>query len=229
MTINPDKIVVFRIGSLSVNETIFFTWVVMALLVLLSLILTRGLSAGLVVSRRQGILEMLLSFLESQISSVVGAKPRPFIPFLGSLFVFILAANLLEVVPLYHPPTSSLSTTLALAVCVFFAVPAFGIAKLGARSYFREYLEPSPLMLPFTIIGELSRTLSLSVRLFGNIMSESLIAAVLLMIVPLFVPLIFQVFGLLIGAIQAYIFLTLATVYIGSALAAREMEIEKEV
>lgn len=229
MTINPDRIVVFKIGGLAVNETIFFTWIAMALILGLALFMTRGLSSTLVPSRRQGALEYLLTFLESQISAVVGARPRSFVPFLGTLFLFILIANILEVVPLYHPPTSSLSTTAALAACVFFAVPAFGIARLGARAYLREYLEPTPFMLPFTVIGEFSRTLSLAVRLFGNIMSESLIAAILLTIVPLFVPLIFQAFGLLIGAIQAYIFLTLATVYIGSALGARETEFEMEV
>jgi F-type H+-transporting ATPase subunit a len=220
MTINPDKATIVQLWILPVNATIFYTWIVMALLVGLSLLLTRGLSSGTGVSRRQGLLEMLETFVEGQVRSVAGSDPRPFIPFLGTLFLFILAANLLEVVPLYHPPTASLSTTAALAVSVFFAVPAFGLARRGPRAYFRDYLEPSPLMLPFTVIGEISRTLSLAVRLFGNIMSESLIGAVLLTVVPLFVPLVLQVFGLLIGAIQAFIFFTLATVYICSAIGA---------
>ncbi|HUX36967.1 MAG TPA: F0F1 ATP synthase subunit A [Rectinemataceae bacterium] len=216
MTINPDKVVLFRLGPIPINETIFFTWIAMAVIALLVLVLGRGLSVGTPVSRSQGLLEALFGFLESQIVGVTGGSARAFLPFLGSLFVFILSANVLEIVPLYHPPTASLSTTAALAACVFFAVPAFGIAHRGL-SYFKDYLEPSPIMLPFTIVSELSRTLSLAMRLFGNIMSESLIAAVLLSIVPLFVPLVFQAFGLLIGTIQAYIFFTLATVYVSAA------------
>ncbi len=213
---NPDKVLVFRLGPIPINETIFFTWVVMVVIAVAVLLLGRGLSTGSRVSRGQGILEALFTFLETQIEGVTGGSARPFLPFLGALFLFILSANVLEIVPLYHPPTASLSTTAALAACVFFAVPAFGIAHRGL-AYFKDYLEPSPIMLPFTIVSELSRTLSLAMRLFGNIMSESLIAAVLLSIVPLFVPLVFQAFGLLIGAIQAYIFFTLATVYVSAA------------
>jgi F-type H+-transporting ATPase subunit a len=160
----------------------------------------------------------VLSFIEAQVGAVLGLNARPFLPFLGTLFLFILTANLLEVVPLYHAPTSSLSTTAALAASVFFAVPFYGIRKRGLAGYFREYLKPSPLMLPFNVISELSRTASLAVRLFGNMMSEGLIAAALLAIVPLFVPMIMQGFGLVIGAIQAYIFFTLASVYIGAAV-----------
>jgi F-type H+-transporting ATPase subunit a len=120
-------------------------------------------------------------------------------------------------VPWYQPPTGSLSTTAALAICVFFAVPAFGIARSGPGAYFKRYLQPSFLMLPFHVMGELSRTLALAVRLFGNIMSGTIIIAILLSIVPLFVPIVMQALGLLIGQIQAYIFAVLAAVYIASA------------
>jgi F-type H+-transporting ATPase subunit a len=228
MNINPDRVVVFKAGPLSVNETIFFTWVVMAVMTIASMLITRNLSTGPKVSRWQGILETLVVFLEGQIREVTGIDPRPFMPFLGTLFVFILTANIMEVVPLFHPPTSSLSTTAALAVSVFFAVPVFGIMNRGVIKFAREYLEPSFVMLPFNIISEVTRPISLSVRLFGHIMSESHIGGVLLSIVPLFVPVVMQAFGLIIGSVQAFIFFTLATVYIGSAAGNRAEEKGKE-
>jgi F-type H+-transporting ATPase subunit a len=220
MGVNPDKAIVFALGPIAVNETIFFTWIVMALLMAGTALATRPLTQQPGATRSQHALEALLGFLEDQIAEVAGGDPRPFLPFLGSLFVFILAANVLEIVPLYHAPTASLSTTAALALCVFFAVPAFAVRRRGLRGFLREYIEPSVIMLPFHIIGEISRTISLAVRLFGNVMSEGLIAAVLLSIAPLFVPVLMQGFGLLIGTIQAYIFFTLATVYVCSAAGA---------
>jgi F-type H+-transporting ATPase subunit a len=133
------------------------------------------------------------------------------------LFIFIATANLLSVVPLYHPPTGSLSTTAALAVSVFFAVPIFGIRQQGIWKYLHHYLEPNPLLLPLNIISELSQTLALTVRLFGNVMSEGLIGAILLSLAPFFFPIIMQALGLLTGFIQAYVFAILAVVYISAA------------
>jgi len=120
-------------------------------------------------------------------------------------------------VPGYVPPTSSLSTTAALAICVFFAVPVYGIANEGFISYLKQYMKPTPLMLPFNILGEFTRTLALAVRLFGNVMSETKIAAILLAVVPFFFPVIMEILGLLIGMIQAFIFTVLAMIYIASA------------
>ncbi|MEN4098415.1 MAG: F0F1 ATP synthase subunit A, partial [Anaerolineaceae bacterium] len=119
-------------------------------------------------------------------------------------------------------PTGSLSTTAAIALCVFLAVPIFGISDRGVVDYFKQYIEPTPIMLPFNILGELSRTLSLAVRLFGNIMSGTMIGAILLSLVPLFVPIIMQLMGLLVGVIQAYIFTVLAMVFISSAMRTHE-------
>ena len=135
---------------------------------------------------------------------------------MGTLFIFIATSNLLAIVPAYHPPTGSLSTTAALAISVFFAVPIFGIRQQGIWKYLRHYLEPSPFLLPFHIISEFSRTLALAVRLFGNVMSEGMIGAILISIAPFFFPVIMQALGLLTGLIQAYIFAILAVVYIGS-------------
>jgi len=155
--------------------------------------------------------------MRSQIREVTEQDPDRYLPFVGSLFLFISVSNLLEIVPGYRAPTGSINTTAALALVVFFAVPVFGIAEQGLLGYLRHYAQPTPLMLPFNIIGELSRTLALAVRLFGNIMSGSLVVAVLVAIVPIFVPVVMEALGLLIGQVQAYIFAVLATVYIGAA------------
>src|SRR5690606_36647311 len=123
----------------------------------------------------------------------------PYLPFVGTLFLFIFTSNLLGIVPGFRQPTGSLTTTATLAIAVFLAVPAFAMSRVGLARYLRSYLEPTPLMLPFTLIGEVTRTLSLAVRLFGNVMSGSVIAAILLSITPLFFPVVMQAFGLLIG------------------------------
>ena len=136
---------------------------------------------------------------------------------MGTLFIFIGVSNLLAIVPGYIPPTASLSTTAALAICVFIAVPLYGILYQGITAYLKQYIRPTVFMLPFNVMGELSRTLALSVRLFGNMMSGVKIAAIFLAIAPLFFPIIMQALGLLTGLIQAYIFAILSMVYIASA------------
>jgi len=141
---------------------------------------------------------------------------------LGTLFLFLATASLFTVVPGYEPPTGSLSTTLALALCVFVAVPFFGITEQGVGGYLKSYVKPTFIMLPFNIISEVSRTLALAVRLFGNMMSGAMIVAILLSITPLFFPIIMTALGLLTGMVQAYIFCILATVYIAAATRSRK-------
>ena len=228
MTLSPDTIEIFSIGRLTINATLVFSWVVMALLVAVSWWVTRSLTAAGDIGRGQNVLEAVVAFLRDQIREVTNQDPEPYLPFVGTLFLFIVTSNVLSVVPGFQPPTGSLTTTAALAVCVFVAVPVFGIAKLGLRAYLMNYLRPSPFLLPFTIIGELSRTLALAVRLFGNVMSGSVIAAILLSVVPLFFPIIMQAFGLLIGVIQAYIFAILAIVYIASGTELQERRARAE-
>jgi F-type H+-transporting ATPase subunit a len=219
VTLSPDDIVVFRVAGLAVNATLVFSWAVMALLVGASWLVTRRIRAGAGMAPGQNVLEALVTFLLDQIRDVTQQDPTPYLPFVGTLFLFIAASNVLAVVPGFQPPTGSLTTTAALAICVFLAVPAYGVARLGPLEYLRGYLRPSPFMLPFTIIGELSRTLALAVRLFGNVMSTTVIIAILLSVAPLFFPVIMNAFGLLIGVIQAYIFAILAIVYIASGTA----------
>jgi F-type H+-transporting ATPase subunit a len=194
-----------------------FTWIVIAALTLTARLVTRRLSTGTDLSRWQNLLEVLVTGIRDQIREVSHQEPGRYLPFIGSLFLFIATANLLNVVPGYMAPTGSLSTTTALALCVFFAVPIFGIAYEGPLTYLRHYVKPTWLMLPFNVIGEISRTIALAVRLYGNIMSGTVIAAILLGLTPYFFPVVMQLFGLLTGMVQAYIFAVLAMVYIASA------------
>ena len=222
MNISPDSSVLWEWGPARLNATIVFTWLVMALLTITSWLITRRLSTGVTISRGQTILETLVTVVQGQIRDAAQQEPGRYLTFIATLFLFIAASNLLSIVPGFQPPTGSLSTTTALALCVFVSVPLFGISQQGLKSYLRQYLQPSPIMLPFNIIGEVSRTLALAVRLFGNVMSGTIIAGVLLTIAPLFFPIIMQVLGLVTGMIQAYIFAILTMVYIASATRAHQ-------
>jgi F-type H+-transporting ATPase subunit a len=204
------------------NATLVFTWLVMVLLVGLSIVVTRNLSPGADIPLWQNALEVVVLEIRNQIQEVSQQEPARYLPFIGTLFLFIALSNLLAIFPGYHPPTGSLSTTTALALCVFAAVPGFGISQCGALAYFRQYFKPTIFMMPFNIVGEISRTLALAVRLYGNIMSGTVIAGILLSFAPFFFPILMQLLGLLTGMIQAYIFAILAMVYIASATRAHE-------
>ena len=222
MTISPDEVVFFTLGPLRVSATLVFTWVVMALLVVASALVARGMRVEPPLGRGQLALEAVVAFVLDQIREVTKQEPEPYLPFAGTLFLFILTSNVLGVVPGFQSPTGTLMTTGALALAVFFAVPAFGISRLGLRRYLRSYLEPNPLMLPFTVLGEVSRTIALAMRLFGNVMSSSMIAAVLLAVAPLVFPALMQAFGLFFGVLHAYIFTVLALVYVASGASQAE-------
>jgi F-type H+-transporting ATPase subunit a len=215
--ISPDAIILWRWGAVHLNVTIVFTWLVMAILTLASWLVTRNLAAEIRLSRGQNLLEVVVTGVSDQIREIAGEEGRRYLPFIGTLFLFIALSNVLAIVPGFQAPTGSLSTTAALALTVFVAVPVFGIMRQGVRGYMRQYLQPTPLMLPFNVIGELSRTMALAVRLFGNVMSGAMIGAILLSIIPFFFPVVMQLLGLLTGLIQAYIFAVLAMVYIASA------------
>jgi len=224
MHLSPDEVVFCRQGYLELNLTIVMTWVLIVVLVAGSHLITRRLSAGLKISRWQNLLEIVVAGVKRQIEEVGLRQPEKYLGFLGTLFLFIALANLCTIFPGYEPPTGSLSTTAALAISVFMAVPAYGIADSGLRGYLKTYLEPTFIMLPFNIISELTRTLALAVRLFGNIMSGTMILAILLSITPLIFPIFMTLLGLLTGIVQAYIFSILATVYIAAATRTRETE-----
>jgi F-type H+-transporting ATPase subunit a len=219
MTINPDKIIIFKIWLFPINATIFSTWLVMIILLVLTFFATRKLTSGSEISAAQNFMESIIEFIEKQTASIAGSGTLRFTPYLGTLLLFIFTSNLIEMIPLLHAPTSSFSTTCALAFTVFISVPVFGIIENGFVNHLKYYLEPVFIMLPLNIITEFSRTIAMAIRLFGNIMSESLIGAILLILVPFFVPVIMQILGLVILSVQAYIFFILATVFIGGAVA----------
>lgn len=218
MELSPDQTILWEYGFVSINLTLVTTWGLMFLLVISSLLITRNLKTGIKISRWQCTLEMIVTGINSQIKEVGIAKPEKYIGFIGTLFLFILVSNLLIIIPWYTPPTGSLSTTGALAISVLLAVPFFGISKSGIWAYLKTYLSPTFIMLPFNIISEISRTLALTIRLFGNVMSGGMIVAVLLSVAPFFFPVIMTALGLLTGVVQAYIFSILATVYIAAAV-----------
>ena len=220
--ISPDQVVFWSWGFVKINATLVYTWLVMGILVLGSWGVTRKLSTGRQLSRWQNFLEMVVSAIRAEIQEVSRDDAASCLPLVGTLFLFIGLSNLLVIVPGYVAPTASLMTTAALAVCVFFAVPIFGIARLGWLNYLKGYVQPTLFFFPFHVMGEISRTLALTVRLFGNIMSHEKVVAILLALTPLFFPVLMQILGILIGLIQAYIFAILAMVYIASATQAHD-------
>ena len=228
MRLTPDELIFWQYGFFKLNATIVFTWAIMLVLVVGSMLITRKLSAGLKRSRWQDLLEIIVSGIEKQIEEVGLSQPQKYLGFLGTLFLFIAAATIFTIVPGFEPPTGSLSTTAALALCVFVAVPFFGIQGQGLGGYLKSYMEPTPIMLPFNIISEVSRTLALAVRLFGNMMSGAMIIAILLTITPLIFPIIMTALGLLTGMVQAYIFSILAAVYIAAATRVNQPKPEPE-
>jgi len=222
MHLSPDQTIFWQHGFVKLNATIAFTWALMALLAGGSKLITRNLSTGLERSRWQNLLEIVVTGIAKQIEEAGLSEPRKYIGFLGTLFLFVAMGSLCNVFPVYQPPTASLSTTAALALCVFVAVPFFGIEEQGLGNYLKSYMRPTFFMLPFNIIGELSRTLALAVRLFGNMMSGAMIAGILLTITPLIFPMVMTLLGQLTGMVQAYIFSILATVYIAAATRIRK-------
>jgi F-type H+-transporting ATPase subunit a len=218
MEISLDNWLLWQWGPVHLNATLVYTWLVMALLTGGSWLVTRRLVVDPPLSRWQNLLEAIIAVISDQIQQISQQPAGHFLPFIGTLFIFISFANMLAIIPGYHPPTDSLSTTAALASCVLVAVPLFGIGQQGLRTYLKHYFQPTFFMLPFHLISEFSRTLALAVRLFGNVMSGAMLGAILLAVVPLFFPVVMQLLELLIGQIQAFIFAVLATVYIASAM-----------
>lgn len=213
--------VVFEIGGIGMRDTVVVTWILMVVLT----------SASFWVSRHfkdrpgpvQNLLEAIVEAMENLIKEIAPQQVDRLIPFVGTLGVFLLLANIIPLVPGVEAPTRDLSTTAALALIVFIATHIYGVWIVGPRAYLRTYVEPSWILLPFNIIGEAGRTVALAMRLFGNMLSGALIVAILVVAVaPFLVPVPLQLFGLLIGIIQAYVFTLLATVYIAAGLQPHE-------
>lgn len=226
MRLSPDQWIFWQQGFVTVNATLVFTWGLMLVLAIGAMLVTRKLSVDLKRSRWQNLLEMIVIAMETQIREVGLSNAKKYLGFLGTLFLFIAAASLCSVIPGYETPTASLSTTAALALCVFVAVPLFGIEEQGLGGYLKSYMQPTFIMLPFNIISEVSRTLALAVRLFGNMMSGAMIVGILLTITPFLFPIVMTALGLLTGMVQAYIFSILAAVYIAAAVRASKPKAE---
>lgn len=217
MQLSPDETIFWQSGFIKINATIVFTWALMLLLAVGGKLITRNLSLGLKRSNWQNLLEIIVTSIENQIADVGLQEPKKYLGFLGTLFLFVAMASLCTVIPGFQTPTSSLSTTAALAVCVFVAVPFFGISEQGLGEYLKSYARPTFIMLPFNIISEVSRTMALAIRLFGNMMSGAMIVGILMTITPFVFPIVMTALGLLTGMVQAYIFSILAAVYIAAA------------
>lgn len=220
MHISPDQIVFWQHGAVKLSATLVATWALMLVLVLGSRFVTRRLSPDARVSRRQCFLEIIVTAIRKQTAEIGLLGPDEHLGIPATLFLFIALANLCTILPGYEPPTASLSTTAAFALCVFLAVPCFGIREHGVAGYLKSYLKPTVIMLPFHIISECSRTLALAVRLFGNMMSGAMILGILLTVAPYIFPMVMTLLGLLTGMVQAYIFSVLVTVYLSAAMRA---------
>lgn len=228
MQLSSDQTILWHWRDLKINLTIATTWGVMAFLVVLSHVLTRNMEqpvlSGSMRSHGRSLLEWLVSFMDEQMREVGLIDTERYLPFVGTVFLFIACSSLATILPGYEPPTGSLSTTTALALCVLVAVPWFGIRARGVGSWLREYLQPTPIMLPFNIISEITRTLALAMRLFGNMMGDGMIVGILLTFAPVFFPVVMKLLGLLTGMVQAYIFTILTMVYIAAVAGERDVE-----
>jgi len=208
--------VVFTLGPVSITEPVIVTWGLMAALGLGGWLLTRSLC--LRPSLRQTIVEMIVDVIEDQIHATMRVAPAPYVSLIGTLFLFILVANWCSLIPGLEPPTAHIETDAALGLIVFFAILYFGVRARGLAGYLKTFAEPTFIMIPLNIVETFTRTFSLIVRLFGNVMSGVFVIGIVLSLAGLLVPIPLMALDLLTGAVQAYIFTVLAMVFIGSSL-----------
>jgi F-type H+-transporting ATPase subunit a len=211
------SVALFHLGPVPITAGVVVTWAIMAVLTLGGILVTRRLS--LVPSATQAALELIVDTVDGQIRDTMRLDPAPYRAFIGTLFAFIFVANWSTLVPGVEPPTAHLETDAALAVFVFLAVIWFGIRAGGLRGYLATFASPSPIMIPLNFIESLTRTFSLLVRLFGNVMSGVFMIGIVLSLAGLLVPIPLMALDLLTGAVQAYIFAILAMVFIAGAIA----------
>ncbi|MDH3791016.1 MAG: F0F1 ATP synthase subunit A [Rhodospirillales bacterium] len=216
----PD--ILFHLGPVPISRPVLTTWAIMAVLTAVSWLGLRR--ASIHGNALQTVLEIVVETLEKQVSEIIRRDPWPYLPLLGTLFIFLVLANLSAVVPGMKPPTAHIETPAALAAIVFSSVHYFGIRSRGLAEYARRYTRPNLLLLPLNVLSEFTRTFSLMVRLFGNMMSHAFVIAIVVFMAGLFLPIPFMLLGILIGIIQAYIFTVLAAVYIGAAVGNVEAE-----
>jgi F-type H+-transporting ATPase subunit a len=213
-------------GPFAITQAIVTTWAIMAVLVIASFALTRKLT--LIPSRRQAALELIVATLDTQIRDTSGANPAPYRGFIGSLFLFILAANWCSLIPGVEPPTAKLETDAALALLVFLSVIWFGLRGGGVKGYLRSFAVPNPVMIPLNMLESITRVFSMFVRLFGNVMSGVFVIGIVASLAGLLVPIPLMALDLLTGLVQAYIFAVLAMVFITSTVEDGQIPPEKE-
>lgn len=206
---------VFHLGPAVITEPVVVTWGLMAVIVAGALVTSRRLRLD--AGPWQTVVELFVTTAQAQIRETMRTKPEPYLAFLGTLFLFILGANLMSLVPGLEPPTAYIETDAALALVVFCAIHAYGVRARGLGGYLAEFVRPTWIMLPLNLVSEITRIFSLMVRLFGNVMSGVFIIGILLSLMGLLVPVPFMALELLTGLIQAYIFTVLAMVFIGGA------------
>jgi F-type H+-transporting ATPase subunit a len=212
----------FHVGPVPITSVVVTTWAIMAVIVVAAWLGTRRTKGA--AGRWQAVLEFVVETIGNQIREVVLREPRPYVPLVGTLFLFIAISNLSAMVPGVSPPTAHLETDAALAGIVFLSVHVFGIATHGVRKYLAGFARPSFLLLPLNLLGEITRTFSLMVRLFGNIMSHEIVIGVVLTLAGLLIPIPLMALAIVIGIVQAYIFTILATVFIGAAVETTEKQ-----
>ena len=214
--------VLFHVGPLPISETVATTWGIMLLLVGTSWLSTRQLKLN--PGPGQVALEGIVGAIQDAIDAVLPEYTAQILPFVASLWIFVVIANLIGIVPGLHGPTGDLSTTAALAVVVFLSVHWFGIRIHGLKQYLRHYVEPNPILLPFHIVSEISRTVALAVRLFGNIFSLEMAALMVLLVAGFLVPVPVLLLHIIEALVQAYIFGMLALIYIAGGIQSLELK-----
>ncbi len=205
----------FHIGPVPITAPVLVSWAIIIALGLFSILSTRHLS--LLPGKTQTVLELFVSTIDAQVRDTVNRDPAPYRPLIGTIFLFVLIANCSALVPGIEPPTAHLETDAALALVVFAATIAYGVSGRGLKGYLATFAEPSWVMIPLNLVEQITRTFSLVVRLFGNVMSGVFVVGIVLSLAGLFVPIPLMALDLLTGAVQAYIFAVLATVFIGAA------------
>lgn len=206
----------FHLGPVPITAPVVTTWAIVAIAGVGSAIATRRLS--LVPGRLQSALELLVEAIDGQLRDTLGTDPTPYRPLIGTIFLYVLVANWSGLIPGVEPPTAHLETDAALAAIVFAATIGHGIAVRGFLGWLKTFAEPSWVMIPLNLVEQITRTFSLVVRLFGNVMSGVFVVGIVLSLAGLLVPIPLMALDLLTGAVQAYIFAVLATVFLGAAI-----------
>ena len=210
----------FHVGPFTITSIVVTTWGVMLLLGIFSWLATRNLVLD--PGPLQTMLEGVVSAMEESICAVLPDRAQQLLPFIGTLWIYIVFANLVGVIPHLHAPTGNLSVTSGLALLVFLSVHWFGVRSEGLRRYLKHYLSPTPIMLPFHLISEITRTVALAVRLFGNIMSLEMAALLVLLVAGLLAPVPLLMLHIVESLVQAYIFGMLALIYVAGAMQSQQ-------